>query len=237
MDDTERIAEQYLLSLGLGDPAFEPDGNVPPDFLLGGRIAIEVRRLNQYKTLPTGAIEPLDELSNPFVRNVEGYLPNFGASARGESWFVFLHFSRPLERWRKLRRKLANVLDSFKRGSNRLLDSYFFEVTSNFEIELWRARKPHSEFFLLGGSADEDSGGFVLVETTRSLTVCIPEKEAKVERFRCRYPEWWLVLVNYVGLALNADDLSSLRETQPVSHTWDKVILVNPLNPLIGAEI
>jgi len=47
MDSSERIVYQYLSYQGFSDVAYEPDGNVPPDFLLNGRIAVEVRRLNQ----------------------------------------------------------------------------------------------------------------------------------------------------------------------------------------------
>jgi len=44
MDSSERIVYEYLSSQGFSDVAYEPDGNVPPDFLLNGRIAVEVRR-------------------------------------------------------------------------------------------------------------------------------------------------------------------------------------------------
>ncbi len=47
MNRDERIVEGYLNSLNLGKAVYEPDGKVPPDFLVDGRIAIEVRRLNQ----------------------------------------------------------------------------------------------------------------------------------------------------------------------------------------------
>ncbi|MNE64604.1 hypothetical protein D3C80_1600240 [compost metagenome] len=43
---SEELAKAYLESLGLGPVAYEPDGHVPPDFMIGD-IAIEVRRLNQ----------------------------------------------------------------------------------------------------------------------------------------------------------------------------------------------
>jgi hypothetical protein len=39
MDATEALAARYLESLGLGPVVYEPDGNVPPDFLLGDRVA------------------------------------------------------------------------------------------------------------------------------------------------------------------------------------------------------
>jgi len=33
---------------------YEPDGNTPPDFLVNGTIAVEVRRLNQNEIIESG---------------------------------------------------------------------------------------------------------------------------------------------------------------------------------------
>ena len=46
MDDSEARIAAYLAHRGFTDVVYEPDGNVPPDFLVDGRIAVEVRRLN-----------------------------------------------------------------------------------------------------------------------------------------------------------------------------------------------
>ncbi len=47
MDTSESLVRDFLLYRGYADIVYEPDGNVPPDFLIDGRIAVEVRRLNQ----------------------------------------------------------------------------------------------------------------------------------------------------------------------------------------------
>jgi hypothetical protein len=38
--DDELTAQQYLLGLGVGSVTFEPDGNIPPDFVINNKIAI-----------------------------------------------------------------------------------------------------------------------------------------------------------------------------------------------------
>jgi hypothetical protein len=48
MNKDERIVAAYLGTLSMGAVVFEPNGKAPADFLLNGRIAIEVRRLNQH---------------------------------------------------------------------------------------------------------------------------------------------------------------------------------------------
>ena len=64
MDNSERLAEQYLRSLELGNVCYEPDGNIPPDFVVDGRIAVEVRRLNQYVS-NNGQMEAVERAAIP----------------------------------------------------------------------------------------------------------------------------------------------------------------------------
>ena len=82
MDSSERIAYQYLSHQGFSDVAYEPDGNVPPDFLLNGRIAVEVRRLR--KELD----EPGDDPRAPYHREHEfaGCVERLLAHELGIDW-------------------------------------------------------------------------------------------------------------------------------------------------------
>jgi hypothetical protein len=54
MDDSEKLANDYLSRLGFQDIVYEPDNKNPPDFLADGRIAVEVRRLNQNEVTESG---------------------------------------------------------------------------------------------------------------------------------------------------------------------------------------
>lgn len=48
MNTDEKIAFRYLQSQGFNSIDFEPNGNsTPPDFVIEGNIAIEVRRMNK----------------------------------------------------------------------------------------------------------------------------------------------------------------------------------------------
>src|SRR2546426_401166 len=64
MDDSERTILESLQNQDLGDVVYEPDGNVPPDFLVNGRIAVEVRRLNENVETDEGH-RGLEEISKP----------------------------------------------------------------------------------------------------------------------------------------------------------------------------
>ena len=54
MRRSEEAVDRFLRGLEVGDVRFEPDGNVPPDFLVDERIAVEARRLNQNELLGNG---------------------------------------------------------------------------------------------------------------------------------------------------------------------------------------
>src|ERR1700733_14207456 len=115
MDGSEQLVENYLKHIGFKDVLYEPDGNVPPDFLADGRVAIEVRRLNQnYDDGGGRGLRGLEEVAIPLWRRVRDYLTNLGpAPASGQSWFVFYRFSRPVPAWKTLLRELDGVLKAF----------------------------------------------------------------------------------------------------------------------------
>ena len=82
MDESEKLANEYLASLGFKNVIFEPDGNVPPDFLANGRIAFEVRRLNQNELSETG-FRGLEEIAIPLQMTIRKLLLSMGHQAEG----------------------------------------------------------------------------------------------------------------------------------------------------------
>ena len=53
MRTSERTVYEHLVSLGMGPVVQEPDGNIPPDFVIDGRVAVEARRLNPHEMVGT----------------------------------------------------------------------------------------------------------------------------------------------------------------------------------------
>ena len=75
MDAAEAHTEKYLRHLGFTDIVHEPDGNVPPDFVLNGRIAVEVTRL-----LHRGSeqLRPIEETAIPLMQRFQKVLKSLG---------------------------------------------------------------------------------------------------------------------------------------------------------------
>jgi hypothetical protein len=234
MDKSEKVVADYLAHRGYTDVVYEPDGNVPPDFLVDGRIAVEVRRLNQnYEA--GGKTSGLEEVAIPLWLRFRRLALSLGPPIHGVSWFVFFRFRRPLEDWKKLKPKLRQALQGFVKSSVHTKRS--LRLGNGFEIEIVRASSPHGTFFVMAGYSDHESGGSVLAEIERNLRICIDEKTRKTAYVRGRYSEWWLVVTDHIGLGLDEFDRTQFRERVRLNHTWDKVILVDPTNHTRAFEI
>ena len=237
MDSSERIVLDYLSTRGFGEVVYEPDGNVPPDFLIDGRIAVEVRRLNQHDE-GTGAPRGLEEIAFPLDARIRRLLSTLGGPIDGESWFVIYTFKRPLPPWPELEEGLRRHLHAFRSSSSRREGLERLQIAEAFSVDLIRASTQHPTFFLPGGSADHDSGGFVVAEMERNIRICFADKVRKVARVRGKYSEWWLALVDHIGYgALDDSDRQDLRNALQLPKVWDRVLLINPIPPHNGFEL
>jgi hypothetical protein len=52
----------------------------------------------------------------------------------------------------------------------------------------------------------------------------------RVERVRSKYPEWWLVLVDRIAHGLSSDHAEELRKRVPRDESWDKIVIVSPMD-------
>lgn len=225
MDRSETLANAYLESLGLGAVAYEPDGQVPPDFTIGD-IAIEVRRLNQNHETGDG-YEGLESGQASILRYVEKLLPTFGPPKDDQGWWVFLTFWRPID-GKTIKRELPKALAAFHAAPDpNGLDT---NLTRTFELEIRPAGIPVANHFMLGGYSDFDEGGFVASEIIRNLNICIAEKAAKIAPYQNRYGEWWLVLPDLIGPDLDADERRTIGEHVDL-RTFSRVVLIHPREP------
>jgi hypothetical protein len=219
----ERIVEGYLKSLQIGEVLYEPDGKVPPDFLVDGRIAVEVRRLNQHYEVE-GNLRALEQDTIPLRQRLENLLAEIRHINPG-TWFVMFSFRRPLPDWRLLRQKLKDALHAFlEQPSDQI---WRIEVVRGFTITTIRATSVKDRSFLIGGYTDGDVGGWVVAELIRNMSAYIAEKTRKVGPYLNRYPGWWLVFVDYIGQESEAADVRAhITRAQP----WAKVLVLNPMS-------
>lgn len=225
--EDERIAGEFLESLQLGGVEHEPDGNVTPDFLLDGRIAVEVRRLNQNYELPNGGKEGFEGIMVGAWRRMQTIVKELGPSRDGESWNVFMQLRRPLD-WKSLEAEVVKRLTAFMQAETR--EEVTLQFGENFELDLMRASKDRGGFFYLMGHSNADAGGAVMALVERNLRLCVEEKARKVAPFRRKYGEWWLVLINRVDLHMEREDYEGFGKNlnPPLEHNFDRIIIVDP---------
>lgn len=234
MDPTEKTAFEYLQTLGFSQIQYEPDGKVPPDFLCDGRVAVEVRRLNQ-SFVRNGVRRGLEEDEIRLFHRIDNLLASFGRANGQRSWFIFYKFSRPVPKWKLLRPLIERELHMVT--TSEVLVRYERELAEGFSMELLPAGDPHGNLFLPGGYVDQDAGGWVLSEVADNLRICIAEKAEKVAEVRRRYPEWWLVLVDRIAYGFDEIDGEQFRKTFVIDHPFDEVVLIDPQNPARSFEV
>lgn len=225
MDATEKLVADHLAHRGYTDVVYEPDGNVPPDFLVNRSVAIEVRRLNQNHFQGSDA-KGLEEVAIPLWKKIEKLIASFGSPTASESWFVFFRFGRPVESWKTLEPKLRNTLQAFVDSSTKAKGTIALE--GGFELDVFRSSSPHPTIFLMGGCSDNESGGWLLAEMETNIRHCANEKSRKIAGVRAKYGEWWLALVDYIGYSLDEFDREMFRDQVSIQHDWDKILIIDP---------
>jgi len=221
----ERVAYEHLLFRGHLDVVYEPDGNITPDFLVDGHIAVEVRRLNQndFNVMPHRGLE---ESEIPLRMHLVRLLASYGTS--NVTRFIGLDFRRPLPKWSVIEKGARTFLDNVVAGA--LPEGVMRMVAPNVKLEYLCAVADARDAFELGVENDDDWGGWLLEQFDKNLRLCVDKKARKFAQFRSRYPEWWLVLIDQVAYGLTEHDRQQFRQNTRIEHDWDKIIIVSPID-------
>lgn len=236
MDSAEMLSQAFLRSQGFNTVEYEPDGNIPPDFLCDGQIAVEVRRLNHHFVTDGERPESLDKKGVAIWNTVKGILRDIGPPSDGRSWWVSYTLRRPIPGYKDipvlLKRSLLEFRDNPREGAQKI------SVVEGFSVKLTPADVAHDLQFVFASASDRDSTGWLLDMMQMNLQLCIDEKAKKVGKVRAGYPTWWLVLVDMIGLGLNEFDQELFRDSVLIDkRDWAKVILIDPRDPSRHFEI
>jgi hypothetical protein len=223
MDSSGSVAKRYLEGLGYA-PVYEPDGNIPPDFLVGdGQIAVEVRRLNQ--NIHDGhTFKGLEETGISLHKQILKLLESFGPPTDGKTYFVCYSFGRPLD-WKSVKPKVIAAIQEFNHSP--YVNKKDIDVSGKFKIRFLPASNPLSHKFVLGAVSDDDSGGFIVAEILENLQRCIAEKTTKINPYREKYPIWWLIFSDHIGRGLDDHDKRQLMDGYNRPIEWEKIILID----------
>lgn len=232
MDQTEAIAKEYLESIDHESIVFEPDGNVSPDFLVNGHIAVEVRRLNQHYN-HNGKEKGLEETSIPLYETLQSLLSEFNDQYSGKTHFIFVRYQRPFGKTKTLKPLFKKALQRFLNNPIDGISEH--EISENISLQIFQGSPDGENTFLMGGASDRDSGGWVLCEVDRNIKICLEKKKHIINSQQQKYSTWWLLLVDHIAYGLNEMNRKQFKECISIEHQWDKIILINPLKPAAEA--
>lgn len=236
MDDAEKLSEAFLRSLGFKAVEYEPDGNIPPDFLCDSRVAVEVRRLNHHHESAGERPEALDKKGIALWDAVKRTLQDIGPPTSGRSWLVSYSVKRPLHEFKKIPKLLKKALLDFRAkpgdGEQKIT------VVEGFKVTITPADDVHDLEFVFACASDRDSTGLLFEMMQTNLQLCIDEKTKKIDKVRANYQTWWLVLVDMIGWGLSEFDQELFKDSVSVDkRDFAKVILIGPRDPARFFEI
>lgn len=230
--------EEYLKSKGYKDIVFEPDGNITPDFLIEASIAIEVRRLNKHiESKESGKLEPLEDLEYKLIPKITTLLDKYVDVSHNNSAYVLVDYSRPLKPSKQLIIKIKEFLDEHLSHLNDIGNEFDIRLNNNLHITIRPTNRKYNSAYVLGVQADDDSGGMVVSDVYENLKLVIKEKEQKVKPHYSKYSTWWLILVDQIGFGLDDYDIVQLKRLEITSNIFNRIVLLNPLDPTIGRII
>ncbi|MBL1214357.1 MAG: hypothetical protein HND52_13445 [Ignavibacteriae bacterium] len=223
MKQEEVIAKKYLKELQVGSVEFEPDGNIPPDFKINN-IGIEVRRLNQNYT-SNHKTEGIEQKHSQMQKLFEQVYATFDKQYSGRSFWTSLRFCRPLEDKRVIRSYAKKSLQEFI--DNPIPTPTTLEICNNVEMYLVEAENKFDKVFLTGSILDHDYNGFVNNIYIENIKLCISEKSKKIEKYKQKYQEWWLVLVDHIKLPISESNLKIWKQYLSNTEKFSKILIIS----------
>lgn len=221
----ETIAQKYLEGLNIGAVKYEPDGNIPPDFSVAGRIGVEVRRLNENYFAKNGDVKGLETQSIPIHQQVLGATAAFNAKYAGETYFLVIRLARPIQR-AKVQKVLTERIDEFLAGDKTT--PHTIEVAPGVSIELRKVSPIQGLMFCKDYiTVDQDSGGLVVDLSATNIDHCIREKSGKTAPYWSKYEEWWLVFVDAIGIDLMEHEIRDLRSRISTTQPFARVDVID----------
>ncbi len=223
MDATEAHALKFLKSQNFCKIQYEPNGNVPPDFLIDDEIAVEVRRLNQNYFIDESA-EGLESVSKRLEQFFNKVCVESGPPIYN-SYIIRWTFRRPLT----LDKKLKNAIKEHLLSLDERTISKRYRVsfsTSNFALSIVPASKPLATKYQVGGYCDFDAGGWVGAEYKRNIEHICEEKYLKIRSYRERYRRWWLVLPDFFWPNIDPDDYRTVSSDLCERFQFERIVIV-----------
>ena len=222
----EQLVIDCLIHQGYTEIEFEPDGNIPPDILVDNKIAIEVRRLNQNEIMEEG-FNGLEEDEFSVQGIMRKILQESSDETFDKSAFVGYYFNRPIPTKKEIKKYVSEILENHK---SIIDEEREYVLNKYFRMNIFPSATKLNQQYQYGMSSDNDSGGFVVSLIYENLKLIIPEKDEKTSKYRERYSEWWLAIVDKIGYGSSDLDSKQFHNLPKIENSFDRLLLVSAIN-------
>jgi hypothetical protein len=220
----EIIAEKYLHTIIRNSIVYEPDGNVAPDFLIDGNIAVEVRRLTQ-NYFGEAKVESTEVVQIPFLDLIRNTLNEFDIVDTNKTYWVTAYIDRPIDKMKKVRIELIKNLNSFLDSGLKM--PYEIETKIGFGIKINQSSDFNGKIFRLASFRDKQRQGWLHSELIKNIKYCIKDKTEKISRVVGKYPCWWLVLVNHIASGVPKSIYELVDKQLEIKEPWERLIIID----------
>ncbi|EIZ1174022.1 hypothetical protein MOV00_004214 [Vibrio vulnificus] len=235
MNREELLAKNYLESLNLSSIIYEPDGNIPPDFLVDNHIAVEVTRLNEHIKVQ-GVLKRLDDDSSSITAFIKNVLHDFESDLQGVNFWVTIHIKRPFGNRKTVKRKLRELLSSIE-SREAVLGQREWYVSDGLSISFMEATPCSTKpVFMLGGISEHDIGGYVYEDVSKNVGYCVESKSSKIQPYKSKYQEWWLILIDSIAYGCYPEYIDNFKATFE-KGSFNKVIVLEAIHGQYVFEI
>lgn len=225
MKKEEEIAKEYLELQGFGNPIFEPDGKVPPDFVFfPQQKAIEVRRLNRFLIADNHITE--ENIYIPFHKKIVTAQKLLNSQVFDKSYLIFIDFSLPIPFPLPIisaKEISKNVISIIQLQGKKL--PYIWKISDGLSLIISELPKKGKQNFYLGsGEIDTRNVQSLYIE---SLKWCIIDKSNKIKKYKQKYLEWQLLLVDTMRWNLDTFDIDMIKTSITDLGLFDSLIVIN----------
>ena len=243
----ERRARQWLKSQGYTDIRdLSADGQDPPDFVVDGRIGVEVRRLN-VMIEDNGEYLGAESLEKPLERTIGKVLKDVGEPPGGYSVDVSCDLlATSLPEPEVTRKQVGQAVDEYVNildkawQSGEAPESWWAHLKGRLSMHFHPFSAPGSgRFILMPVEAATHMRGWVVKDLIDNIRRCIADKTDKIKHKVHLYPEWWLVLVERDLYAPGKSDDSWITVRNGLGDTkpWSRVVVLSVTQPSTHVDV
>ncbi|RMD62657.1 hypothetical protein D6833_06590, partial [Candidatus Parcubacteria bacterium] len=203
---------------------------VPPDFLIDGRIAVEVRRLNENMRVGS-QIKGLEKDAFGLRRQIERVRKKekYRLKEPGPGWWMTYTFKRPIPSARFVARKLGEFFNELVGNPN--LQRRTCSIYDSIDLTVFPRHLADPFLFSVAGWSDDDGGGLLAQRLQHNIQFCIDQKTERIQHRGSVYPKWWLVLVDHVAYGFYHFSLDDLRSSLYMPDIWHQIRIVDSQDP------